>query len=134
VILTKKDNINLKINISKCSIFFHVFLSLDAEEILGKNYCDFCELTCECGVSLFLTLAAVECGGVVTHLLQALRQHVRSLNTTTDDFQRDIGSSPEGVIPLLTLTCQSQVTTLYKPTANQLQSNFQSLPVHATIM
>ncbi len=61
-----------------------------------KNYRDFCELTGERGVSLFLTLAAVECGGVVTHLLQALRQHVSSLNITTDDFQREIGSSPEG--------------------------------------
>jgi hypothetical protein len=93
-------------------------LSLVAGEIS-----DFCELTGECGVSLFLTLAAVECGGVVTHLLQALRQHVRSLNTTTDDFQRDIGSSPEGehwVIPLLTLTCQ--FTSHY--TTNQLQTSY----------
>jgi hypothetical protein len=55
---------------------------------IRENYSDFCELTGECGVSLFLTLAAVECGGVVTHLLQALRQHVRSLTTTTDDLQR----------------------------------------------
>ncbi len=98
-------------------------LSLVAGEIS-----EFCELTGECGVSLFLTLAAVECGGVVTHLLQALRQHVRTLITTTDDFQRDIGSSPEGehwVIPLKTITSHyttNQLQTSYNPTSSRFQS------------